>query len=163
LSSAVLWQASGGLCDGASAYVAVARPADGLRGRFQSWAGRRAGPEGTCRPWLTGAGGRPGRYIHNYEDYLANEDAPAPPWEDDWRDAQWGEEAYREAPHRREVRPRAPAPALGAGVWKLGVRDVHAGVRRNRVQAALPRLRAPPGEILPGASAELHCLTGTAA
>lgn len=45
-----------------------------------------------------------GRYIHNYEDYLANEDAPVRPWEDEWRDELWGDEAHVEARHRREVR-----------------------------------------------------------
>ncbi|KAK9842442.1 hypothetical protein WJX81_000368 [Elliptochloris bilobata] len=42
------------------------------------------------------------RYIHNYEDYLANEDAQVPPWEDEWRSELWGDEAHFEAPHRRE-------------------------------------------------------------
>jgi len=119
---------------------------------------RRDRPEGTCGPGLTGAGGRRGRYIHSYEDYLANEDAPAPPWEDDWRDAQWGEEAYREAPHRREV-----LPAPGTGVWGPCVRGVHAGLWRNCMHAALHRLHTPPKIFLVGASADLHCLTGMAA
>ena len=43
------------------------------------------------------------RYIHNYEDYLANEEAQVPPWEDEWRSELWGDEAHLEAPHRREV------------------------------------------------------------
>lgn len=43
------------------------------------------------------------RYIHNYEDYLANEEAQVPPWEDEWRSELWGDEAHLEAPHRKEV------------------------------------------------------------
>ena len=43
------------------------------------------------------------RYIHNYEDYLVNEEAQVPPWEDEWRSELWGDEAHLEAPHRKEV------------------------------------------------------------
>ena len=57
------------------------------------------------------------RYIHNYEDYLANEEAQVPPWEDEWRSELWGDEAHLEAPHRKEVAAAHFRPKINRACW----------------------------------------------